>query len=101
MPQRTPRRSIALAAAALLGVAGGCNPLYFRTPNLLSPGPAGPQQVDAIYHDPYPLDDVGPEVVGGRPRNYQRPVPETLRGKLLRGNATTITPAPTTVVPPY
>lgn len=63
--------------------ACGCGP-RFRLPSLFHPGPTGPQQYDAVYHDPYPLDDVAPEVVGGRPREYQKPVPQVTRGRLFR-----------------
>ncbi len=52
-------------------------------PNLLHPGNLASQRFDAIYHDPYPLDDVGPPVQGGRPRGYQKPVPEVVRGRLF------------------
>ncbi len=78
--------SIALCIAAL-----GCSP-FTRRPNFLHPGPAGPQQVDAIYHDPYPLPDIGPSVVGGRPREYQQPVPEVVRGR-LSGTAPQLVPS--------
>ncbi|TWT35856.1 hypothetical protein KOR34_07510 [Posidoniimonas corsicana] len=69
--------------ALLLGCCSGCGS-NFRMPNLFHPGPTGPQRYDAIYHDPYPLPDLGPEVVGGRPRVYQQPVPEVTRGRLFR-----------------
>ncbi|MEM6331695.1 MAG: hypothetical protein AAF790_15800 [Planctomycetota bacterium] len=76
-----------------LALFAGCGP-YFRTPNWLHPGPAGPQRSDAILFDPYPLDDVGPDVVGSRPRGYQRPVPEVTRARLLRGQPTVVPPSP-------
>ena len=81
-----------LCIGVMLAFSTGCHP-YMRTPNLLHPGPVGPQRTDAIYTDPYPLDDVAPEIVGGRPRGYQRPVPETTRGRLLETRSTTIVPA--------
>lgn len=92
-----PTGTIAFGAA-VLALATGCSP-FMRTPNLLHPGPVGPQRTDAIYHDPYPLDDVGPEIVGGRPLEYQRPVPEVTRGRLLNPQQTIVTPV-TPVVPP-
>lgn len=76
-------------AALLVCLALGCSP-YVRKPNWLHPGPLGPQRNDAILHDPYTLDDLGPAVVGGRPLEYAKPVPEVVRGRLLA-------PAPTTV----
>ena len=71
-----------LAVAVVLSV-GGCS-TNMRWPNWFHPGPAGYQRHNAIYHDPYPLDDVAPAVVGGRPREYQRPFPEVRRGRLFR-----------------
>ncbi len=69
---------------ALLILGGlGCSSTT-RMPNWFHPGATGPQRYDAIFHDPYPLDDVAPEIVGGRPREYQRPVPEVTRGRLFR-----------------
>ncbi len=46
------------------------------------PGPAAYQRAQAVQHDPYLLDDVGPEVVGARPRDYQIPVNEVDRARL-------------------
>ena len=60
----------------------GCGP-QVRMPNFLHPGNLASQRFDAIVHDPYPLDDVGPPVEGGRPLGYQKPVPEVVRGRLL------------------
>ncbi|MGN6544292.1 MAG: membrane or secreted protein [Aureliella sp.] len=37
------------------------------------------QNSRAVIHDPYPLNDIGPEVVGGRPRGYMNPLPEPKR----------------------
>ncbi|QDV74933.1 hypothetical protein [Botrimarina mediterranea] len=59
--------------------AVGCGPST-RMPNLFDPGNAATQQYNAIRHDPYPMNDVGPEIVGGRPREYAQPVPEARRG---------------------
>jgi hypothetical protein len=40
------------------------------------------QNSRAVIHDPYPLNDIGPEVVGARPRGYQNPLPEAKRNQL-------------------
>jgi len=40
------------------------------------------QKSRAVYFDPYPLNDIGPEVVGGRPRGFQNPLPEPSRNEL-------------------
>jgi len=45
------------------------------------------QSARAVYHDPYPLNNIGPEVVGGRPREYQQPLPEATRNQLFSGSA--------------
>lgn len=37
------------------------------------------QKSRAVVHDPYPLNDIGPEVVGGRPREYFSPQAEPVR----------------------
>ena len=82
---RPTRRCLACLVAVS---AVGCGP-HLRTPKLFDPGNAASQRYDAIYHDPYPLPDVGPEIVGGRPRGYQAPVPEVARARLFRNQATT------------
>ena len=46
------------------------------------------QKSRAAVHDPYPLNDIGPEVVGGRPREFFNPEPEPAR------NQVTQTPVP-------
>ncbi len=81
-----------LLAIAIFASTIGCSPYHLRTPNFLHPGPVGPQRTAAIYHDPYPLDDIGPPVVGGRPNEYQRPVPEVVRGRLM-GTAPQLVPS--------
>jgi hypothetical protein len=73
--------SATILATTILAVSG-CNSSV-RWPDLWHPGPAGYQRYNALYHDPYPVDDMGPEIVGGRPRSYQRPVPEAERAQPL------------------
>jgi hypothetical protein len=51
-----------------------------------SPGPPGTmrqQQLNASVHDPYPEPNAGPEVVGGRPRDYQKPLSEPARNRFI------------------
>ena len=61
----------------------GCAPEARRLANSVAhPGPAAFQRDEAIKHDPYPLDDVGPEIVGARPREYQRPLNEVERARM-------------------
>jgi hypothetical protein len=73
MPTR--RISIALLAAAALSILpAGCAGGF---PRLFGPrGPVQTQRLDASYYDPYPDDKLGPEVVGGRPRDYQKTLPQ-------------------------
>ena len=35
----------------------------------------------AVRYDPYPDNDIGPEIDGGRPRDYSQQLPETVRGR--------------------
>lgn len=75
------------AILAWVFATSGCSPeaqRYIRFPNFTHPGPAAAQRADAIYHDPYPLNDVGPEVVGGRPLAYQQSLNEVDRARLER-----------------
>ena len=45
------------------------------------PGPTMEQRVRASVHDPYPDRDLGPEVVGGRPREFNTQYPEAVRNR--------------------
>jgi hypothetical protein len=59
---------IALSAIAL----GGCQNPYFGTPNLAHPGTEDYQQARAVQKsEPFPDNNIGPPVVGARPREYQ------------------------------
>jgi hypothetical protein len=40
------------------------------------------QKARAADFDPYPLNDIGPEVLGGRPRGFFDPTPEPKRAEL-------------------
>ena len=86
------RSLVCCCSVALLLVAAGCGQAV-RSPRWNDPGNAASQRYDAIVHDPYPSEDVGPEVVGGRPRGFQAPVPQVRDGRLF-------TPEPTVVAPP-
>jgi hypothetical protein len=52
-----------------------------RMPNFAHPGTAQQQRDDAERFDPYPDPQAGPEVVGGRPPGYTRPLSETEWGR--------------------
>ncbi|HEX5472145.1 MAG TPA: hypothetical protein VFW73_09670 [Lacipirellulaceae bacterium] len=87
------RRSV--SAAILVATLVGCAPEAERLrQSIAHPGPAAYQRAEAIQHDPYPLDDVGPEVVGARPREYQIPLNEVERSRLAAGPLGALRPVP-------
>lgn len=67
-----------LMLACLFGLVVGCS---YPRPLLGPQGPVHYQQHNASYHDPYSDTDAGPEVVGARPRDFQKPTAETIRGR--------------------
>jgi len=74
-------RSAATVAIILCVLSlAACSPTL-RRPQLLHPGPAGFQQDNALQFDPYPPNDIGPEIVGGRPRSFQKPPHEITRAR--------------------
>jgi hypothetical protein len=89
---------VAVAAACYTG----CTPevhRYKRFPDFFHPGWAQQQRNDAVAHDPYPLDDVGPEIVGGRPREYQRPLNEVERARMKAPPPIALQPIPVPSLP--
>jgi hypothetical protein len=96
-----------LALVSICLMVTGCTAevhRYMRFPDFMHPGWANQQRRDAIEHDPYPLNDVGPEVVGGRPREYQQPVREIERARMfatrpLAARPTVATPWPNSPAP--
>ena len=70
---------LALLTLCLLGTTG-----CYSTggPNWLHPGDTEYQQQQAVVHDPYPDNDQGPEVVGVRPRDYDKPLAEPVRNQM-------------------
>jgi hypothetical protein len=64
----------------LLLAAGGCG---WHQHGFFRPATIEQQRLRATIHDPYPDPDLGPEVVGGRPRGYQEPLPEPVRNRLF------------------
>jgi len=85
-PVRANRRTMAIKIKLLVLfgfgiciVSTGCN---YR-PNFGPQGTIGMQRNRAMVHDPYPSNDLGPAIMGGRPIGYQRPSAETT---LLQGS---------------
>ncbi len=64
-----------LAALLLFALAPLCGCADVAVPHLLHPGSEQYQQSRAEVFDPYPLPDVGPDIVGGRPLQYIKPAP--------------------------
>ena len=62
-----------------LVAATGCPTMW---PNLFRPGPVGYQRDNATMYDPYGSPHAGPEVVGGRPRDFQQPLTEPRHSQL-------------------
>ena len=60
-----------IAFSVVLPACCGC----VAPPDLSHPGTEERQQARAQVFEPYPDNDVGPPVVGGRPREYQEPRP--------------------------
>jgi hypothetical protein len=96
---RRPLLAVALVAA--------CAPLAacsstVRKPRLVSPGPAPFQRCIAEQFDPYPQNDMAPEIVGGRPLDYAVPRNEVTRARQYEESkrAQLLPAAPTYVAPP-
>lgn len=84
-----PHRAACLKMVLGVLAAAGCSSAV-RKPQLLHPGPAPFQRGNAEVIDPYPLPDMGPEIVGGRPREFDQPRNEVVRAqqyKRSRGQA--------------
>lgn len=75
-------RMAMMAAVVLVGLAG-CNRMR-GVPQYAGPGPASYQQAQAQQYDVYPDPDIGPEVVGARPREYAEPRAEPTRARWTR-----------------
>ncbi|WP_428305322.1 hypothetical protein [Lacipirellula sp.] len=77
MARQLHSRILLIVAAAS---AIGCSSTIHR-PQLRSPGPAKYQRANAEAFDPYPLPDLGPEIDGGRPREFGIPRNEVERAQ--------------------
>ena len=101
MMSRFADHRTATFAALLLTPVLGCAPeMAGLRQSFAHPGPAAYQRAQAIQHDPYVLNDVGPEVVGGRPREYMIPVNEVDRARLAANRPAGLNPVPPVVLGP-
>ncbi|MEQ8788124.1 MAG: membrane or secreted protein [Pirellulaceae bacterium] len=72
-------RFMLLVAVCMLATTTGCRTMW---PQWFNPGNIQTQRYNATLHDPYPNVNEGPEVVGGRPREYQQPLAEPRANQL-------------------
>ncbi len=76
-----------VAACVLLGLSG-CK--GYHNP-FSPPGTIQQQRLSASVYDPYADNDAGPEIVGGRPRDYQKPWSEADRSRAADSARTSLT----------
>ncbi|MBL6723676.1 MAG: membrane or secreted protein [Rubripirellula sp.] len=78
MTSFTPRLLL-ITASLVPFLITGC-----RGTQLLPPaGPMNQQQADAVVHDPFPQNDIGPYDAASRPPSYQQPLPEAVRNRIV------------------
>ncbi len=70
-----------LASAALTGCQNSLQQ------NLQPPGTIWQQRNRAVQFDPYPIDHMGPPIVGGRPREFGKPLAEAYDNQLYPKNS--------------
>jgi hypothetical protein len=73
----TKSRNLFLLLAAFGGGCAGHGQYDFW-----HPGNIRSQRIRAVVHDPYPDQNLGPPVVGGRPRDYSEPLPEAVKNRI-------------------
>jgi hypothetical protein len=72
-----------LLVLAITLASSGCTQ-HLGRPQWGNPGTTEAQRQRANLFDPYADNDLGPEVVGARPRGFQKPRAEAARTPLLR-----------------
>lgn len=80
MAYARPTICVATYSALLMFTCNGCK---VARPSWWNPGSAPVQQQRAAVFDPYVDNDAGPDVVGGRPREFAKPRPEPVRSRPL------------------
>ncbi|MBX3423284.1 MAG: hypothetical protein KF752_17130 [Pirellulaceae bacterium] len=77
-PRNVPKWIISLWMVVVLLSTGCANrPRAWGFPG--GQGTIDRQKSRAVIHDPFPLNDIAPEVEGGRPREFFWPQPEAIR----------------------
>lgn len=81
MKIRSSRTSglIAIVALAVMSVASGCHSSGYA--ERFGLGSMDKQKAKAADFDPFPLNDIGPPVVGARPHGFFNPLPEPRRNE--------------------
>ncbi len=79
LKSKAARSLSAVGAGVLVALLAGCanRPHAWGFPG--GQGTIERQKARATVHDPFPLNDIGPEVVGGRPREFYNPQAEVVR----------------------
>jgi hypothetical protein len=78
----SPRWLLSLLVLTAIGCsADRSSILGLSRPQWFHPGSLDYQRNTASLHDPFPDNDVAPEVVGGRPREFQKPLAEPVRNR--------------------
>lgn len=79
---RSLHDSVALWCGVLLVVGAiGCT---LPNAQYQPPRTVRQQQLEATQWDPYAAVEAGPEIVGGRPRGFERPASEPVRARSRR-----------------
>ncbi len=73
---------LVVMTAAVLGCKGSPPGSHRWGGSQYGQGSIDRQKTRAVTFDPYPLNDIGPPIVGGRPREYSNPLPEAARNEL-------------------
>ena len=71
--------SLSVALALIVVSLAGCRGRKLLGP----PGSINQQQANAVVHDPFPQNDIGPYEAASRPPSYQQPLPEPVRNRLV------------------
>lgn len=81
MKIRSSRTSglIAIVALAVMSFSSGCHSSGYA--ERFGFGSMDKQKAKAAEFDPFPLNDIGPPIVGARPPGFFNPVPEPRRNE--------------------
>lgn len=75
---RKSQRIVLMLGSWFILTGLGCG---LKRPFESGPGTLDQQRFTASVHDPYSDNDAGPEVVGGRPRDFNKPRAEPTRSR--------------------